>query len=164
MINNTPINSLNAWRVAQHDAELPALPDRLIRALEAHQAAGAHDLAEYRALQGRLPDPACTLLLDLIAEREERNQALLQIVVQRLHDQAVDGPSMHSTDPAVVTTLRALIRDQHEGGRYLRHLARQAPTLSNGIYTTLLETMARDSETHVAMLRFLLRRIEGSRA
>jgi hypothetical protein len=155
-------SDLNTSHSSQQDTESPALSDRLIRALDAHQAAEAHDLAECRALQKRLADPASSLLLDLIAEGEQRHQALLQDMVQHLQGRAVPPSAPLRADPTMVTTVRALIRDQHEGARYLRHLGRQASALYQGLYATLLETMARDSENHAAMLRYLLRRIEDS--
>jgi hypothetical protein len=162
------ISDLNTWLVAQHDTvaphdtEVPAPTDRLIRALEAHQAAEAHDQAECRALQQRLADPACGLLLDLIAEGAHRHQTLLQLLVEHVQDGGVEATAALDADPTMVATLRALIRDQQEGARYLRHLGRQAPPVYEGLYPTVLETMARDSEKHVAMLRYILRRIEGS--
>ena len=148
--------NLNPWLIAQHDTESPAPSDRLIRALEAHQAAEAHDQAECRALQERLPDPGCGLVLDLIAEGTHRHQTLLQLLAEHLQAGDVEAAAPLDADPTMVTTLRALIRDQQEGARYLRHLGRQAPPVYEGLYATLLETMARDSEKHVAMLRYLL--------
>ena len=153
-------SDLNTWRSAQHDTESPPLSDRLIRALEAHQAAEAHDLAECRALQERLADPASGLLLDLVAQGEQRHHTLLELLVGQLQNNADDAALPVRPDPATATTVRALIRDQHEGARHLRYLARQAPDLYQGLYATLLETMARDSETHATILRALLRRIE----
>jgi len=153
---------LNTWLVPERDTESPALSDRLIRGLEAHQAAEAHDVAECRALEQRLGDAACGLLLDLIADGEQRHQALLQVMVQHLQGEDVQPAAPLRADLTMVTALRALIRDQHEGARYLRHLGRQTPALYQGLYTTLLETMARDSEKHAAILRYLLRRIEDS--
>ncbi len=52
------------------------------------------------------------------------------------------------------------MRDEHEGARHVRHLARQEPTLCDGLYPLLLETIARDSEKHATILRYVLRHIE----
>jgi hypothetical protein len=153
-------SDLNPWLNGRRDAESPALSDRLIRALEAHQAAEAHDLAECRALQQRLADPASALLLDLIADGQRRHQTLLLLLLEQLQGNAVEAAPEQRPDPTTVTTVRELIRDQHEGARYLRHLGRQAPSLYQGLFATLLETMARDSETYATVLRYLLRRIE----
>jgi hypothetical protein len=68
-------------------------------------------------------------------------------------------PTEHAE--AALTLTRALIREEHEGARYVRHLARQEPTLYDGVYALLLETIARDSEKHERLLRFLLHRFES---
>jgi hypothetical protein len=60
----------------------------------------------------------------------------------------------------LAATLRDLIRNEHEGARHLRHIGRQEAAVSDGLYSMLLETIARDSEKHAAILRFLLARLE----
>ena len=40
------------------------------------------------------------------------------------------------------------------------HIARQEPHLYDGLYSLLLETIARDSEKHATVLRYLLQRVE----
>ena len=60
----------------------------------------------------------------------------------------------------IAVGVRGLIRNEHEGSRHLRHLARQEPTLYGGLYPLLLETIARDSEKHATILRYLLHHIE----
>jgi hypothetical protein len=57
--------------------------------------------------------------------------------------------------------LRALIRNQQEGARYLRHLAHQDSDLFDGFFALLLDTFARDGEKHVHILRYLLRHAEA---
>jgi hypothetical protein len=42
----------------------------------------------------------------------------------------------------------------------LRHIARQEPQLYDGLYPLLLEAIARDSEKHATILRYLLTRLE----
>jgi hypothetical protein len=100
---------------------------------------------------------------------------LLQSMVQRLSKDgerasssppqaaAADPATALSSDefPELAADLRGLIRDEHEGARYLRHLGRKEPNLYAGLYQLLLETIARDAEKHALMLRFLLRRMEG---
>jgi hypothetical protein len=60
----------------------------------------------------------------------------------------------------LATTVRTLIRDEHEGARHLRHLARQEAGARGGLYALLLETIARDSEKHATIFQFILRQIE----
>jgi hypothetical protein len=160
--STAPIADQDPWLVPPVNAKPPALTERLIRALEAHAAAEAHDVASCQALQERVGDPAFGLLLGLIVQGEQRHQPLLRTMVERLHGEDRAAPAPLHSDPTAVTSLRALIRNQHEGARYVRHLARQEPTLYEGLYATILETMARDSEKHATMLRYLLRRLEDT--
>ena len=147
----------------------PSLSDRLIRALQAHASAEAHDLATCEAVAERSSDPVLRMLIGLVAEDEHRHHSLLQSMVRRLQEEVefVASPSAlpvaeaeWAADVELTTTLRALIRDEHEGARHLRHIACQEPQLYDGLYPLLLETIARDSEKHATILRYLLLRVE----
>ena len=71
-----------------------------------------------------------------------------------------DG-SASSLDADMALTLRGLMRDEHEAAHHLRHIAHQEPHLYGGLYSLLLlETLARDSEKHAVILRYLLTRNE----
>jgi len=166
-----PIGIQNPWLNPLPNTAAPALSERLIRALEAHVAAEAYDAATCHELTQRSADPVVGLLVGLIADDEQRHQSLLTGMIRRLQQEVdfVASPTAlpvssegSDADPEMVAALRTLIRDQHEGARYLRHIARQEPALYDGLYATLLETMARDGEKHVTILRFLLRRMEES--
>jgi hypothetical protein len=148
----------------------PSLSERLIRALEAHASSEAHDLAVYQELAERSHDPIVQLLVGMVVEDEQRHQSVLQSMVRRLQQEVefVDEPGAlpvgdrvpSAADGEMAATLRGLIRDEHEGARHLRHLARQEPHLYDGLYPLLLEGIARDSEKHATILRFLLLRVE----
>jgi rubrerythrin len=169
------ITTLEPWIHPVAGGALPPLSDRLIRALEAHAAASAADIATCRQLSNRMGDPVVGLLVGMIVDDEQRHDSLLRSMVRRLEEEVdfvpargavpVPGGSMLNDTEAVTevaATVRALIRNEHEGSRHLRHLARQEPTLYGGLYPLLLETIARDSEKHATILRYLLRRIEES--
>jgi hypothetical protein len=113
------------------------------------------------------------LLFDLIVEDEQRHHALLRSMIRRLQEEvdfvasptALPVPSDSAMQPTtfdadMAASVRALIRDEHEGARHVRHLARQEPMLYGGLYPLLLETIARDSEKHAVILRYVLRHIE----
>ena len=153
------IAATNAWLHPLAPTTPPSLSERVIRALEAHASAEAEHTS----------DQVLKLLVGLIADDERRHHSLLQSMVRRLQQEvefvesatALPVESADSADdPELVNTLRSLIRDEHEGARHLRHLARQDPHLYNGLYPVLLETIARDSEKHATMFRYLLLRIE----
>ena len=167
MTEIAPAATINRWVYPVAPTYPPSLSERLIRALEAHASAEAHDQATCEELAERSPDPAFKLLLGLILEDEQQHHSLLQSMVRRLQEEVefVASPTaLPLMDPApladdeLAQSLRALIRDAHEGARHLRHIARQEPHLYDGLYPVLLETIARDSEKHAAILRYLLSR------
>jgi rubrerythrin len=165
--DNSSPDRLKSW-------EAPSLAERLTRALEAHAAAESHGSATCQQLAERLDDPLSRLLLGLVVEDDRRHESLLQSMVHRLNQDVEQADSQTALDPAtgpgpsseqlaeVTADLRGLIRDEHEGARYLRHLGRKEPNLYAGLYQLLLETIARDAEKHALILRYLLRRMEGS--
>jgi rubrerythrin len=121
-------------------------------------------------LAQRSTDPVLKMLMSLLADDEQRHHALLESMVRRLQEEVdfvpspttalpVDGEEA-DPDGTLANTLRALIRDEHEGARHLRHLARREPNLYHGLYPVLLEAIARDSEKHATILRYLLLRSE----
>jgi hypothetical protein len=165
-----PIAANNPWLHPLMPTHPPSLSERLIRALEAHASSEAHDLAVCQELAERSHDPVVRLLVGLVVEDEQRHHSLLQSMVRRLQEEVefVDEPGAlpvstgvtSAADGEMAATLRGLIRDEHEGARHLRHLARQEPQLYDGLYPLLLEAIARDSEKHATILRFLLLRME----
>jgi rubrerythrin len=169
-----PIATTNPWLHPLAEGNPPPLSERLIRALEAHQAAEAADVASCVQVAQRLGDPVADLLVGMIVEDEQRHDVLLRSMIRRLHEEVEfvassdavpvpTGSGLGTADTAaeLAASVRGLMRNEHEGARHLRHLARQEPTLYGGLYPLLLETIARDSEKHATMLRFLLQQIEG---
>jgi hypothetical protein len=109
----------------------------------------------------------------LIVDDEQQHHAVIRSMVARLQEELEMAPA--SADSLIprpgmrqpvenasetAATLRALIRDEHEGARHVRHLARQEPASYGGLYALLLDSVARDSEKHATILQFILRQIE----
>ncbi len=170
MSDSTSTPTIDAWfsLKANTPGHLPSASERLIRALEAHASAEAHDLADCQSLAQHSKDPVTRLLIDMIVDDERRHHTLLLSMVRRLQEEVEFVPSpgalpvatntdTTSSDPKLATAVRALIRDEHEGARHLRHIARQEPQVYDGLYALLLETIARDSEKHATILQFILR-------
>jgi rubrerythrin len=143
--------------------------ERLVRALEAYACSEAHDLSQYQELAQRSDEPSVKLLLSVIIDDEHHHQALLESMVRRLQDgtpsdafpiTSADADASPLSDLELAAMLRTLIRDEHEGARHLRHVGRQETAACSGLYTTLLDSIARDSEKHAAILRYLLARLE----
>ena len=98
MTEIVPVGSSDAWSNLQLDLSPSctyAASERLVRALEAHASAEAHDLADCRDLAQRSDDPCVKLLFDLIIEDEQRHQALLESMVRHLQDGS-EAPAMPS--------------------------------------------------------------------
>ncbi len=174
MDSTAPIPIQSPWLQPLGFTEPPEDSERLIRALEAHTAAEERDIADCAQVAHRTGDPIVELLTGLVAENERRNQSLIRRMIRRLQEEFDSSSSTSSPAPqpvpsreptadseATVVGVRGLIRDEHEGARYLRHLARQESNLYGGLYAVLLEGIARDGEKHAFMLRYLLRRLEG---
>jgi hypothetical protein len=170
-----PVSTLDPWIHPLAGGEPPPLSERLIRALQAHVAASAADVATCRQLANHLADPAFELLVGMIVDDEHRHDSLLRSMIRRLEEEVdflpsttpvpvPNGSMLSDVDAAaeMAASVRGLIRNEHEGARHLRHLARQEPTLYAGLYPLLLETIARDSEKHATILRYLLHRVEES--
>jgi hypothetical protein len=173
MTELAPIAANNPWLHPLAPTSPPSASERLIRALEAHASAEAHDLSVCEDLARRTTDPVFAMLMGLLADDEQRHHSLLQSMVRRLQQEVdfVSSPTALPVPenetppyPELVATLRELIRDEHEGARHLRHLARQEPHLYHGLYPLLLEVIARDSEKHATILRYLLLRAENRAA
>jgi hypothetical protein len=171
--SSVPSATLNTWLHPFAEGDPPPPSDRLIRALEAQAAATAADVASCRHLAQLTSDPVVELLVDLIVNDAQRHDKLMRSMIRPLEEEVefvtssgtVPGsdslPPGAPTDTAeMVATVRGLIRNEHEAARHLRHLGRQEPTLYAGLYPLLLETIARDSEKHATILRYLLRRLE----
>jgi rubrerythrin len=172
MTITTPlIGTQNPWIHPLTEGTPPPVSERLIRALEAHIAAEADDAAHSRRLAETTADSALGVLLDLIVEDAERHEALLSRMVARLRGEVefTDAPNALPVPVSdafagaqeSVAALRTLIRNEQEGARYLRHLARQDAELYDGFFAILLDTFARDGEKHVHLLRYLLRHTES---
>jgi hypothetical protein len=168
----TPIlGTHNPWEHPLTEGTPAPVSERLIRALEAHIAAESEDSTRAHRLADASGDGATKVLLELIVEDAQRHRELLERMVRRLRQELdftetatalpVPGATAFSTSEEALGGLRALIRNEQEGARYLRHLARQDSNLYDGFFALLLDTVARDAEKHVHLLRYLLRHAEA---
>jgi hypothetical protein len=145
--------------------------ERFLRALDAHAAAEADSLGQYEALATSTGDPVVGLLMRFIVEDEQRHHRLLEQMATTLRN-GLDWTHAPDTlpvgevaeqepdlSPAIETT-RALIREEREGARFVRHLAHQEPRLYGGLYALILEMIGQDSAKHERLLHYVLKRLE----
>ena len=151
----------------------PSLVERLVRGLEAQAADEAHDIAACEQLSETVADPISRFLLDMVVQDGRHRYALVEAMLARLREDAefeaaapqkrLPPVTPRRTIPdgaEIAAAVRALIRDEHEAARHVRHLARQEPGLHDGLVPLMLETIARDSEKHATILQFVQRRLE----
>jgi len=139
----------------------------LLHALEAHIGAERDSLAHYRELAESTKDPVVELIMGIILEDEERHHALMSRIATRLKDDlnwsqspgALPSRGAEATDTAAYESLRSFVASEREGIHELRKFAGRADGLYGGLPSELLEMMARDSEKHEHLLRFLFLRI-----
>ena len=147
--------------------------ERLLATLTRHEAAEAGSLAEYRKLLQECDDPVAALLMRLLLEDEERHHELFKRMATSLrsdlrwsHSPNVLPSKLASAGPAtdaLIATTRARINEERAGARELRRLSHQEKELYDGLFALLLEVMARDSEKHEGILRFILQRFEAAK-
>lgn len=145
--------------------------ERLLTVLEAHAGAEAESLADYQRLVRSTTDPVVRLLMQMLLDDELHHHRLLERMATTVRDalhwtRSADAlPSQPTSeraaaDEALVSTTKARIREEHEGVRHLRELARREGHLGDGLFGLLLEVMAMDGEKHERVLRFLQHRLE----
>src|SRR5437660_4799070 len=70
-----PIATNNPWLHPLAPTLPPSQSERLVRALEAHASAEAHDLATCQQLAEHSTDPVLKMLIGLIVEDEQRHHS-----------------------------------------------------------------------------------------
>ena len=145
--------------------------ERLLDTLEVHAAAEADSLDDYARLAEQARDPVVALLMRLVLEDETRHHHLLSRMAASVrdalnwtHSPAALPIAPLAPEPAAAELLaatRARIREEQEGIRHFRELARQQAHTADGLFSLLLETMAMDSQKHERILTFILRHLEA---
>jgi rubrerythrin len=153
------------------DVAAPATTEELLHIFEAHVRGESQHIDAYRGLAASSADPVVAMLMDLVLEDEERHHDLFRRMTGRLREdvEALSAtetltytrPAKGAVDPHLSSTIEEYARDEVQGARELRRLARESRTLYGGLFGLLLETMADDSEKHERVMRFVLKRIEG---
>jgi len=146
--------------------------ERLQAVIESHATGEEEHIAGYRRLGPLSGDLVTAMLVDLVVEDEERHHGLLRGMAARLRDDIEmtrsktslpAGAPPDDTSATLLALTRAYAEDEHKGANMLRSLATQASGLYGGVFSLLLETMARDSEKHERVMRFIVQRLGDSR-
>src|SRR5262245_9808427 len=139
--------------------------ERLLEAVEAHARAEQDALGLYQRVADQSGDPIVALVMQLILDDEQRHHTLLGRMATSLRNalewRSEPGALPSGNEPPrgihaeLLETTRELIKEEHDGARYLRKLAGGQRGLNAGLATVLLEMMALDSEKHAYLLRFV---------
>lgn len=150
-----------------------SLEERLLSIVERHAAAEQGSLDDYRRMAEHSGDPVVGLLMRLVLEDEERHHQLLVRMAASLRDALHWTQSAGAlptgaapggrSDAELLAITRARIREEREGMRQFKDLAKRHAHVAGGLFSLLLETMAMDSQKHEHILRFLLKRVEARR-
>ncbi len=143
--------------------------EQLLDAFEMHVASEAESVEEYRRLAENSSDQTVALLMGVVLEDEKRHHKLLERMAASIRnslrwssrDEALLSGPVHDAAPVeeTVAAMRGFIREEHDGARRMRELARMGKNIGDGLFTLLLETIAIDSEKHERILRFVLKRL-----
>ena len=152
-----------------HPLELHGV-EHLLSAVERHVETESAAMDAYTRL-ATSADPVVALIAGLVLDDERHHHVLMLRVAATLRDalqwtrspdalpgDVLDAPSAEKT----LSTLRALVREEHEGAAALRSLARPEVRRFDGLMALLLDLMAADSDKHEHALRFLVHRLEAA--
>lgn len=170
-IDTNAIGAGMTYLTAQEPQIAPTLSplEQLQQAIEAHVTAERDSLQGYREIAERDPDPIVRLLLQLVLDDELRHHELLRRIAARLRDdiewrQSDDalpsaGALRAPRSAAEIARVSEYVREERSGARHLHDIARRFGDMHQGVISLLLDSMARDSEKHERILRFVLRRL-----
>jgi bacterioferritin (cytochrome b1) len=138
--------------------------ERLLNEFETHEAKEEKSVEEYRKFLGELPSPLTRFLLQLIISDEEKHRAVVHAMVATLKGSLLwskpEGSLEGTGDPDSSTgKLRSIteefIRLEREGVREYKTLLKESAGYYHGLFKILLDSMIRDSEKHIELLKFL---------
>ena len=150
----------------------PTLRSRLQNAVLMHQASEEPSLELYRSVAESIEDPLAKMVLESIAEDEDRHHEVMSTIIRRLSAEVADGAptatggvrtDLDKEAKAIVKDLKEVARHEREGVRLMRKLAADYREVDAGLPSALIEAMATDSKKHDQMLRFVLGRLRTTR-
>ena len=137
--------------------------EKLLNAFEAHESQEEKALAYYRTLMDCMPKQSTRFLMQLIVSDEEKHRAVMHAMVATLKGSLtwtrpagfLDGSDLASISDTLRETTEAFIRLEREGITEYKALAKESSGYYHGLFKVLLDSMIRDSEKHVELLKFL---------
>lgn len=137
--------------------------EKLLNAFEAHESQEEKTLEYYRSLIDRMPNPATRFLMQLIISDEEKHRAVIHAMVATLRGSLtwtkpvgiLEGSNFAGANGTLCEKTEEFIRLEKEGITEYKALAKESSGYYHGLFKILLDSMIRDSEKHVELLKFL---------
>jgi hypothetical protein len=146
-----------------------AWEQEMLDVLLSHGEREGSALSAYRDVAQRSEDRGVRYLTALILEDEQRHHRLVAEMVNELRSEIDEQRFVPSApwvarrpDPALTERIDALLALERGDARALRHLRRRARGAPEGsVLPLLVSLLAHDTARHIAILRFLRRRVSG---
>jgi len=137
--------------------------EKLLNAFEAHESQEEKTLEYYRSLMNCMPNHSTRFLMQLIVSDEEKHRAVMHAMVATLKGSLtwtkpagfLDGSDLASISDTLRETTEAFIQLEREGIEEYKKLGKESSGYYHGLFKILLDSMIRDSEKHVELLKFL---------
>jgi rubrerythrin len=137
--------------------------EKLLNAFEAHESQEEKTLEYYRSLMNCMPNHSTRFLMQLIVSDEEKHRAVMHAMVATLKGSLtwtkpagfLEGNDLADLNDRLRETTENFIRLEREGIEEYKALAKESSGYYHGLFKILLDSMIRDSEKHVELLKFL---------
>lgn len=144
----------------------------LMNEFKSHENDEAKRLRSYQEIADQAEDPLARFLLGLIIADEERHQQIVERMISRLEkdlawkrsDAAVAKSRPSAAKAArLQATLERFLAVERSGIKDYERLRQASGGVGHEIFELLCRTMVHDSEKHIGILEFLLRRLRHAR-
>ena len=130
--------------------------ERLLNEFEAHEMKEQKSLEQYKELMGDLPNPVTRFLLQLIISDEEKHRAVTGSLTWTKPEGSLESTrELSKTYDRLRAITEEFIELEKEGIRESKRLIKESRGYYHGVFKILLDSMMRDSEKHIELLKFL---------
>lgn len=145
--------------------------EKMLDAFEAHENKEESTLEFYKKALAHMPNPATRFVMQLIISDEEKHRAVVHAMVATLKGsltwtnppESLEGASdLASMDGKLREATDDFIRLEKEGIREYKALVKESRGYYHGLFKILLDSMIRDSEKHVELLKYLKGSLKAS--
>jgi rubrerythrin len=147
--------------------------ERLMAAFAAHEVRERESLRDYRESADTLANPLVKFLLQLIVSDEEKHHDIIRRLLASLQSDLVWDSRATTRMPRLgalseterkdlLRVVDALIAEEKQGIADYKALVKSSDGYYEGLMELLVDTVILDSKKHLAILRFLKRRLRAA--